>query len=71
MKVHKFTVFVFDFEDYGHKEFENAMDCLSNLGASRIFFNGSAEVGEWEDDHELNKAGSNQLTFEKYFKRNP
>lgn len=65
MEVHKFTVYALDFEGYGAKEIERSFD-HGSLSA-RVFYNGSADIGKWEDDHELNKAGSTQLTFDKYF----
>jgi hypothetical protein len=66
MKVHKFTMYAFDHEGYGHKSCMASFDHGSMIVNG--FYEGSAEIGEWADDHPLNRAGCNQLTFDKYFK---
>lgn len=66
MKVHKYTLYVFDFEDYGVEEYKILIDYTIDR-ANAIFHEGTAEIGEWDDDHELNQT-DDQMTFEKYFK---
>jgi hypothetical protein len=63
MKVHKFVVYAFDHEGHGQEEIEFSLD---QCGIHTIFFEGSADIGEWDDDHELNTSGCDQLTFDKY-----
>lgn len=66
MKLFKYTVYVLDHENIGQQETEYLLTNVKYLFNS-VFFNGEAEIGEWEDDHELNQSGTDQLTFDKYF----
>jgi hypothetical protein len=65
MKLHKFVVYAFDFENLGPTECQAHLD--SKYLIERTFYNGSVDIGEWSDEHELNQTKSNQLTFDRYF----
>lgn len=57
MKAYKLEVLVIDNEQYGANEVK---DSIEN---NRYFFNSvmsikQAEIGEWHDDHPLNKSGT-------------
>lgn len=67
MKMYKFTVYAFDFEDYGVEEAYRQLDNMKYL-MTTVYHQGTADIGEWHDDHELNKSSRSQLTFDKYFK---
>jgi hypothetical protein len=65
MQAHKFVVYTFDFQGFGYLEFQRHI--MFGVPGARSFYEGSADIGEWSDDHELNEPDSTQLTFNKYF----
>ncbi len=67
MMVYKYEVYVVDFEDYGSENYEILMDQARGLDAMGIFKTGEIDIGEWNDDHDLN--GGSKEVFEKYFKK--
>jgi len=69
MKVHKFTVYVTDFENFGYEEYQTVINQHRHLPAAEAFFEGFIEIDEDEyDDHELNSIASDRITYDKYFK---
>lgn len=67
MKLHKFTVYVFDHDDIGVEEITYHLDSVKYL-TTAVFHNMTTDIGEWDDDHPLNKNSADQLTFDEYFK---
>jgi hypothetical protein len=67
MKLHKIEVYVFDFEDMG---IDSCLDEIKNMKylITRSFDQGTADIGEWDDDHELNSSKSDIETFRKHFR---
>jgi hypothetical protein len=65
MKVIKYTVYVTDFDDYGADNYKIEME-QSHAG-SKVFLEGEADIGEWDDNHELNLTSSGKKVYEKYF----
>lgn len=66
MNLHKLEVYVFDYEGAG---LENI---ISNIEGHRHLFalvkqSESADIGQWSDDHILNKAGTPVEVFRSYF----
>ncbi len=68
MMVYKYEVYVVDFEDYGSENYEILIDQTKGLDAMGVFKTGEIDIGEWDDDHDLN--GGSREVFEKYFKKN-
>ena len=66
MKLHKFTIYVFDNENYGIKNIEYLLNNIKYL-TTTTFHNNTVDIGEWSDDHILNKFSADQLTFDEYF----
>ena len=66
MKFHKLEVYVFDFEDYGADDIimslEYASNCVLTVQDSQ-----TVDIGDWTDDHILNKAGTPIEVFRSYF----
>lgn len=67
MKLHKLTVYIFDHDEYGPEEYRTLIEDHKHI-TSHVIIEGTADIGEWDDDHPLNKHSANQLTFEEYFK---
>lgn len=64
MKIHKFEVYVLDFEDYGPNEYKNIIE--NNIDFVKVFVQGSSKEIEWTDEHELNKNIITIETWRKY-----
>jgi hypothetical protein len=63
-KVHKFEVYVLDFEDYGP---ENYITVIQNeIDFASVFYQGTSKEFEWTDDHQLNKISSTVETWRNY-----
>ena len=66
MKLHKLEVYVYDFEDYGVdniiRSLEDARNWVLTVKDSQ-----TADIGEWTDDHILNKQGTPIEVFRSYF----
>jgi hypothetical protein len=67
MKIIKYTVYVKDFEDYGSDSYKILMEQHGHLAGPKVIIEGEAEIGEWDDNHELNFTASGKETYEKYF----
>ena len=70
MKIHKFTVYAYDQEDYGAGEAKSQLQNMKYL-VTAVFHEESADVGEWHVDHVLNhydKYGG-QLAFDQFFQK--
>ena len=71
MKVYKLTVMVIDFDDLGVDEINSV---LENQKYPNYCINPSVmdydvrDIGEWHDDHPLNKGSTQELEFERLFK---
>ena len=68
MKMHKFEIYVIDFEDYGPGSFENEVSMLNNVLVHQDY-QGTADIGEWDDDHPLNFTDTKIEKFREYFKK--
>jgi hypothetical protein len=66
MKAYKLEILVIDHEDSGEENIKNAItDCRYYYPS--ILSIKSAEIGEWHDDHPLNKRDSQKSAAEGYF----
>ena len=64
----KYTVYIIDFEDYGAEEYKVVMEQHRHLSGATVFIEGIADIGEWDDYHELNLATTTRKQYEGYFK---
>ena len=64
MKIHKFEVYVLDFEDYGPDEYKNIIE--NKIDFAKVFVQGSSKEIKWTDEHELNKNTVTIETWRKY-----
>jgi hypothetical protein len=64
MKIHKFEVYVLDFEDYGPNEYKNIIE--NKIDFVKVFVQGSSKKIKWTDEHELNKNTATIETWRKY-----
>ena len=67
MKMHKYEIYVIDSENLGPRNFEVELDNIDYFSV-KPKFQGTADIGEWEDDHPLNFNTTNIEEFRKYFK---
>lgn len=67
MKLHKYTVYVFDHDEYGPEEYGHLIED-NKYFTSHVIIEGTADIGEWSDNHPLNKCSANQRTYDEYFK---
>jgi uncharacterized protein YdeI (BOF family) len=70
MKFHKLEVYVFDFE-----EGDNIKDIIVEIEQNRHFnmevkAHQTVDIGEWDDDHELNLTRTSLEQFRAYFEKN-
>lgn len=63
-KIHKFEVYVLDFEDFGSEEYISRIK--NTIDFASVFYQGSSKDIKWTDDHELNKASSTVQTWRDY-----
>jgi hypothetical protein len=65
MKMFKFEVYVLDLENEG---IDDAIYHIQNMKYchAKVLQSAETDVGEWHDDHELNKRASID-TYKKYF----
>ena len=54
MKAYKFEVVIIDFENMGEQEIKHCLENAKYISPLCIS-QGSADIGEWHDDHPLNK----------------
>jgi len=64
MKMHKFEVHILDFEEYGPDEYKFMMDNLNFIG--KIYHVNTADIGEWKDDHKLNRTNDIDIWNSQY-----
>jgi len=64
MKIHKFEVYVLDFEDYGPNEYKNIIE--DKIDFAKVFHEGTSSNIDWTDDHILNKNIATIETWRKY-----
>jgi hypothetical protein len=65
MKIHKYEVYVLDFEGYGPDEYQTMI--TNKIDFAKVFYQGSSKSIKWTDEHELNKKTTND-TWKKYIK---
>lgn len=72
MKAYKIELLVIDFDELGKdsiiQEIENANypnDCLSPMVKSVV----EKDIGEWHDDHPLNKLSTVDVTYKELFNK--
>jgi len=63
MKLHKYTVYVLYFERYGVDDHATMID--NAVDHATVIYSGTAEIGDWEDDHPIN---TGERSHESYFK---
>lgn len=71
MKAYKIEILVIDFEEMGGKEIIDVIEnthypnyCIS----PKIMDIKESDIGEWHDDHPLNKRNSFKSEYQKIFK---
>lgn len=75
MKVHKFTVYAMDLNGECGRDEEGVIDSMKwelrnqRYFHSKVVHEGSADIGEWDDDHPLNLTSSTKEDFENYFEK--
>jgi len=73
MKVHKITLSIIDFEDVGAEEIKNILENQKYPNyriAPRVEEQEEREIGEFTDDHPLNKMDTAREAFKELFKGN-
>ena len=66
MKMHKIEVYVIDFEDSGVEECMNLIEENQDI-MCKVVHTETIDIGEWNDDHELNQNSSGPEIYRKYF----
>lgn len=64
MKIHKFEVYVLDFEGYGPEDYKSKIEY--EISFVNVSYQGSSSDIEWTDDHVLNKKTATIETWRKY-----
>ena len=67
MKAYKVEVLVLDFEDMPEGEIVYFIESIKHL-YPRVMSIQSKEIGEWDDDHPLNKIDTVKQTYEDLWK---
>ena len=71
MKAYKVELLIIDFDDCGADEIEGIIENANypnDFISPNILSIKEAEIGEWYDDHPLNKAEGFEESIKKYFK---
>ena len=67
MKMYKVELYILDFEDSGAQDYvatiAQELNTITKVGEIK-----TADIGEFNDDHELNFIKTDIETFRKYFK---
>lgn len=66
MKIHKFEVYVFDFENMGVEACAQEVE-RSKYASITVKQPETADIGDWDDSHELNQDGTPVDRFRSYF----
>jgi hypothetical protein len=66
MKIHKYEVYVLDFESYGPDEYQTMI--TNKIDFATVFYQGSSKSIKWTDGHELNKKTATNDTWKKYIR---
>lgn len=72
MKAYKLTILVVDLEEIGEENVKSAIENArypNRCIAPDVMEIESSEIGEWDDDHPLNKRNTNKAEFERLFKK--
>jgi hypothetical protein len=69
-KMHKFVVYAIDFNDEGvtFEDISNDIRNASHWWSGPVFYKGSVDIGEFDDDHPINKKHE-EILVESYFKK--
>ena len=67
MKLHKVEMYIFDFEDAGRDEILLQLEYSNFPYVFAVKEQGTADIGEWSDDHILNQMSTPVEEFRKYF----
>ena len=67
MKMHKYEIYVIDSENLGPRNFEIELDNIDYFNV-KSKFQGTVDIGEWEDSHPLNFYTTDIEKFREYFK---
>jgi hypothetical protein len=68
MKLHKFELYVFDHENYGVGEYVRQLENMRHCPA-RVKLNATADIGDWDDSHELNQSNASIDRYRSYFEQ--
>lgn len=69
MKAFKIEVLVIDFENYGFGEIKDSLE-NNRHHSIRVLSSKEADIGEWNDDHPLNKNGQCDEELQRLFNSN-
>ena len=69
MKLLKYTVYILDFEDYGPEEYKTVIEQHRHLPGAQVFIEDETDIGEWDDDIDINQNKATRENYENYFKR--
>lgn len=66
MKAYKIELLVVDYEDYGKDEIVRILESQRNIypTAMKVV---EADIGEWSDDHPLNKLDTMKAEYDRVF----
>jgi hypothetical protein len=67
MKAYKLEILIIDHENSGEENIKRAVKDLRYYYPS-ILSTKEADIGEWSDDHPLNKHNTQKAAVEEYFK---
>jgi hypothetical protein len=70
MKMHKFEVFVIDFDDLGVEACKQEVERSRDMSI-RALSQDTADIGPWDDSHELNSFKTPVERFNSYFATQP
>lgn len=66
MKMHRIVTYVFDFEEQPIEDVKAELQQMRHVSL-RVGDVQTVDIGEWDDDHELNKTATTNETFDGYF----
>jgi hypothetical protein len=68
MKVYKMTLLFIDFDDVGAEEAKHLIENARLPNHSRVMSLEERDIGEWCDEHPLNRHDTQAAHFEELFK---
>jgi len=69
-KMYLLEVYVIDHENMGLESIKDEIENGSKYINPNVMAAGEADIGEWEDDHILNKSATPVSVYRKYFEKN-